>query len=120
MNKWYAASIIIYTRLKDSIQKKIPVWENVVLFKANSYEEALEKAIKCGKEQEGDSDNTHNLNGKPAKWVFGGVRKIIECVDSENQPGDGIEVTYSRFEVNSEEELQRLINGDSVKLKYEE
>lgn len=54
MKEWYAASIIMLVKFKDGNQDKYPVWENVVLIKASSGDEALELAEKRGREEEGE------------------------------------------------------------------
>lgn len=118
--KWYAAHILICTKLKSEKQDKFPVWENVVLIEASSPDEAYEKAEKKGREYEGDSGGSHLYENKPASEVFVGIRKIIECVDSQNKPGDGTEVSYSRMEVADEKSLKNLSEGKPVRVLYEE
>ena len=118
--KWYAAHIVMYTKFNEGIQDIYPVWENVVLLQSNSDEDALEKAILHGKEEEGDSDGTYKYNNRSATWVFAGVRKIIECVDPKERPSDGTEITYSDFTVESYEALQKLANGKTVTIVYDE
>ncbi len=55
--------------------------------------------------------------------VFEGIRKVIEIQSppsmmEKNIPIDGSEVTYSNFQVESEEALQRLVNGEEVDIRY--
>jgi uncharacterized protein DUF4288 len=118
---WYAAHLIEYFKLIDAPQDRYPVFENVVLIKADSRDEAFEKAEKIGKRDydDGDSDSGTTIDGQPARVVFGGVRVIVECRDSEKRPGHGTEVTYSEFEVKGENNLQKLIQGDTVRVVYE-
>ena len=52
MKEWYAASIIMLVKFKDGNQDKYPVWENVILIKASSDDEAIKKAEKEGREKE--------------------------------------------------------------------
>jgi hypothetical protein len=120
MIKWYAVSIIILVKFKDGIQDIYPIWENIVLIKAESTEKAFEKAENKGKEYEGDSHGTYEYDGRPATLVFAGVRKLIECVDSDERPDDGTEVTYSMLSVKSNEALAKLVNGEEVSVIYEE
>lgn len=118
--KWYTASIIISIKFKDGKQDAYPLMENVVLIQAATDDEAYEKASKRALAYEGDADGTFCWNDRPANAVFVGIRKIIECVDSDSQPGDGTEITYSMMEVDSEDSLKKLLDGESVAIVYEE
>jgi hypothetical protein len=93
MSRWYAAHLVLYVKLKAGAQRPFPVWENIVLLRARSEEEALAKAEQRGRAEAGDDDGTFRWNGKPAEWVFAGVRKLTLCEDSEDRPGDGTEVS---------------------------
>ncbi len=117
---WYAASIIMFVKFKDGIQNKFPIWENVILIEASSSDEAFRKAEKRALDGEGDSDGTFRWEDRDAEWVFAGIRKLLECIDVENKPADGNEITFSHFEVESKEVLSQLVNGETVMIKYEE
>ncbi len=120
---WYTVSIIISCRLKGYDQGVFPVYENFTLFEADSSKQAYEKAKKYAEEYVAIDDNLR-LNGKPAYWKFEGIRKIIEIRDHLSDeldvdlPHNGVEVSYSYMEVNSEQELMKLANGDAVVIKY--
>jgi hypothetical protein len=117
---WYAAHLIEYFKLRDESQDHYKAWENIVLIQADSSDEAFDKAEAIGKENYDDMDDTLRFGDKPAKSVFGGIRKLVECRDSELHPGHGTEVTYFEFELDSEETLKKLIDGESVTVEYEE
>lgn len=117
---WYAASVVMYTKFKDGVQDKYPIWENVLLIEAASPDEALERAAKRGKQDEGDSSGTYFYENRPATWVLAGIRKVIECADADERPGNGTEITYSQMEVDTEEALSKLANGEPVTVRYEE
>jgi hypothetical protein len=108
------------TKFKDGVQDKYPVWENVLLVEAESFDGALEKAEIRGREDEGDSGGTYLWESRPATLVFAGVRKVIECKNANHPPGDGTEITYSEMEVENEDALTKLVNGEPVIIKYEE
>ena len=118
--KWYAAHVIMHIKFKDGNQDCYPVWENIYLVCGNSNDEAFEKAENIGKEWEGDSLGTLTWDERPATWVFAGVRKLIECDDSNNRPNNGTEITYSQFLVKNKESLDLLVNGEIVDITYEE
>jgi hypothetical protein len=111
---WYIAHIIMVVRFKHKRQSRFPIWENLVLIKADSSEEAYEKAEGRGRQEAGDDSGTFRWEGHPAKWVFAGVRKVTLCQDENKRPTDGTEVSYIEMEVRSRESLKKLLNGDRV------
>lgn len=120
---WYTASIIISCRLKEGRQEVFPVYENFTLFKAGSRKEAFEKAVLYAKEY-AEIDDQLQMNGKPAYWKFEGIRKLVEIrnylsdeLDAE-RPENGVEVSSSYMEVDSEEELSDLAEGKAVGVRY--
>jgi hypothetical protein len=118
---WYAASVIMYVRYKDGIQDKYPVWENVLLINSASIDEALQKAERIGKDREGDSDGSLTWGGRPAEWIYAGIRKLMTVSnpnDVNNVPDDGAEITYSEFEVANQESLRKLVEGQEVAIQY--
>ncbi len=122
---WFAASIILGIKPKIGQVESILVYENVVLVEAVCPNEARLKAEEIG-EAEAAIDDGLMLNGLPAERVFSGIRKLVNVsnpptldLDKDN-PTHGTEVTYSVFEVASEEELRSLANGGEVNVRYVE
>jgi hypothetical protein len=111
MSHWYAAHLLMYVKRKSKTQGKIPVWENIVLIKADSEEAAFDKAQERGRQDEGDDDGTFMWAGQPAEWVFASVRKLTLCEDPEKRPTDGCEISYTEMEVPSEQALRSLVEG---------
>ena len=110
-------------RFQDGVQDKYPAWENVLLIEALSVEEAYSKAEHYGREDESSQDELLTWEGRPARLVFGGVRKVIEirnASERRDEPGDGAEITYSQFDLDSEESLSKLIKGEEVPVLYME
>src|SRR5262249_14552396 len=91
---WYTAHIVMMVRFKEYPQEHFPIWENIVLLEANSDDGAFANAEERGREDEGDDDGTFRWGGKPATWVFAGVRKLTLCEDGRNRPEDGTELSY--------------------------
>jgi hypothetical protein len=114
MSLWYAAHLLMYVKRKNAPDGKIPVWENIVLIKADSEESAFAKAQERGKLDEGDDDGTFRWGGQPARWVFAGVRKLTLCEDADKRPGDGTEISYTEWEVKSARALANLLAGKST------
>jgi hypothetical protein len=124
---WFAASVVMYFRLKDGPQDEFSIWENVYLIDAPDGAQAHAKAEALGKLGEGDDDGSLRLDGKPAEQVFGGVRKVLSCAPSltgqavdNSVVEDGMEATFSTFTVGSREDLEAFIRGESVQVIYEE
>jgi hypothetical protein len=114
---WYAAHILMYVRLKDRTQDHYPLWENIVLVKAESEEDAFVKAEKRGREDEGDDDGSFRWAGEPATFVFAGVRKLTTCEDHDKRPNDGTEVSFLEMQVDSKEAIEKLLNGEPVSVR---
>ncbi len=115
---WYAAHAIMVVRYKDSPQKTVPFWENIILIEAESEDEAWSKGIARAKEDEGDSEGSFTWDGRPATWCFAGIRKLVAAPDPDAKPGHGTEITYLEMEVDNEESLARLLDGESVPVRY--
>ena len=117
---WFAAHVIMSVRFKDGDQDKFPVWENIILIEARTDKEAWHKAEARGKMDEGDSQGTFTWGGRPATWALAGIRKLIMCDYLGARPEDGLEVSYSEFELLTQEDLQKLVDGSLVDVTYVE
>ncbi len=115
---WYAAHAIMVVRYKDSSQKTVPFWENIILIEAESEDEAWSKGIARAKQDEGDSEGSFTWEGRPATWCFAGIRKLVTVPDPEAKPEHGTEITYLEMEVDNEESLARLLNGETIAVRY--
>ena len=111
----YSAHIILYVELKSGRQRKIPVWENIVLFSAGSSDAAFTKAESYGR-AEADDDDSFTWGGKPAKWVFAGVRKVTPSRVAASRSLDGVEVACNEYEVSTLSAIERLVAGEQVEL----
>ncbi len=116
---WYAAHLVLYVKFKRRRQGRYPVWENIVLIRAKTWEEAFAKAEARGRE-DALPDDTFTWGGEPAEWVFAGVRKLTRCVDPEQRPGDGTEVTYIEMELASKADLQKFVDGEPTTVRIED
>ncbi|MFP2926664.1 DUF4288 domain-containing protein [Pyxidicoccus sp. 3LG] len=126
---WYAASVIQYFEFIHEPQQDYTVWENIYLFNASTPEDALTLAQQHGRAASGSQSEGLRVDGKPARLVFGGVRKVIACApnpfSSASEPEvetmeNGVEATYMSFTVSSKADLDALVRGDAVTLRYEE
>lgn len=115
---WYAAHLVMYVERKAKHQDRFPLWENIVLIRADTEDEAFAKAEQRGREDEGDDDGTFRWGDEPACWVFAGVRKLTLCQDAEKRPGDGTEISFTELEVGSTETIGKLLAGEAVTVKF--
>jgi hypothetical protein len=114
---WFAAHLIMSVKLKGKRQRRFPVWENIVIIEADSEEQAFQKAEHWGRLEEGDDDGSFTWGGQPATWVFAGIRKLTQCEDFESRPGDGTEVSYLEFELDSQKAVNEFVSGLQVSLR---
>lgn len=120
---WYSAHAIFYFKYQN--QDSVLVHENIYLIQSDSEENALIQAKSIAKDSEDLNEDSHlQLNGKPAQYIFAGVRKIVAVeITPDSEKGkiaSGLEVTYSELEVDTIEEVNRLANGDFVEVLYRE
>src|SRR5262249_19087957 len=116
---WFAAHLVLYVKLREEPQDHYPLWENIILIKADSADEAFAKAEQRGREDAAE-DKGFRWAGKPARWVFAGVRKLTSCQDPERRPGDGTEISFLEMEVGSEEAINKLMNGEPMSCRLRE
>jgi hypothetical protein len=120
LKRWFCAHgimVLIYT--DGPPQQEFTIWENVYLINADSEDEAASRAEAIGRmEQEAGETSATEEEGRPARWRFLGIRKVIACENADEQPVDSIEVTYSTFQVCSLGEAQQIAEGNSVALEY--
>lgn len=123
---WFCAHVIIWQQYKDGIQDDYGIWENIYLVKADTAEEAWQKA-ECKGIEITEHDDGLEINGRPARWVYGGVRKLITAIDSSffeckihEVMENIIELTWNEYTVPDKQSLDKLIAGDSVNVNYEE
>ncbi len=115
--KWYAAHMIQYFKRRKGRQRSFLTWENIVLFRAVDWEEAYEKAERMGREEEAFDDESTRIGNHPAKCVFAGVRKIVECLEPEKRPRNGTEISYTEMVLPSEKAIRELVAGRAVNVR---
>jgi hypothetical protein len=122
---WYAASVIFVFKLRTGRQKRFPVWEDVHLIEADTDADAWRKAEELGKAKVEIDDETLTVGDRPAKMKFCGVRKVVTIDNPFPGPVDrvppvhGTELTYSEFSLGSEKDIEKLVEGRPVSVRYE-
>lgn len=116
---WFAAHAILYFKFKDKKQNRFPLWENIYLIWAETDAAAWRKATRLGRQFSGKPSDKTIFDGRPAVLTFAGIRKIISC-SPKSRIIDGTEATYSVMEVSNRQELNKLLKGTPVSVKYRE
>lgn len=110
---WYAAHIVMQIAVNG--RKDVVAWENIILVQASTVEEAYDKADEIGREGEGDSNGTLELEGAPARMLYRGTRRLVTIsspTGTEDIPSNECEVSYLQLKLESEEALQKFMEGD--------
>lgn len=122
---WYCAHGIFYFEYKYEEQDSYLVYENVYIINADDEESALNESIRIAKENEDFNEDDHlELNGKPVRYLFSGIRKLIRVENAsaadEGAINSGVEVTYSELEVENLNQVKELSDGSFVEVLYRE
>ena len=92
---WYIVEIIEkcepVNRIESQELRRVTTWGNHHLIKANSPEEAYEKAIKIGKEGE---YKFFNENKVEMEWIFVGIADLIPIYEDIE---DGAEIMWTDY-----------------------
>ena len=125
--RWWAAHVVLYLKESRARQATFLAEENVYLVRARGEAEARKRGASLGR-AECVPDNSLRVNGRPAKIVFGGVRRVTWCAADPRSETKwpwvrklrpGVEATFSTFVVRSRSDLDALIEGRSVSVRYE-
>lgn len=119
---WFAVHALVAMRPIDSAGP-INVYENVFLLEAEDSESARVLATQMAR-PEAEANDGFTINGDPAIRWLAGIRKVISVSNPDpldldaDRPVSGTEITYSEFEVDSEDALRRLAAGEAVAVRY--
>jgi hypothetical protein len=90
---WYLSYEILYFELEKPLaQEKYQVWENLILIRAASPEEAYEKAMKHGF----DSEDNVKIDGQKGRCKFKGLKDLVRIYDDLE---DGAELVWQEYEL---------------------
>ena len=91
---WYVGSYLIRfieldNESNDDLEKRFSSWENTVIVKAGSLNEAYEKIVQIGKED--SVPYKGGPDGKPVQWVFEGITDLLPIYEELK---DGAEIMW--------------------------
>ena len=124
---WFIAHAILSLEHLEEPRDHCLVWENLLLVEAPDAQVAWAlaeaRAIEDATPEDmlflPDGRPCNRLGGRPAKWRYAGVRKVVQ-VSHETEQGllrSGDEVSYNEFEVSSPAEADSLARGEAVLLR---
>jgi hypothetical protein len=90
-SRFYIAELVQECRVRGI--KTSLVWVNIHLIKASSAKEAYSKALKKGKEH--NARYRAGDEGRPAQWVFRGLRQLLPIYE---KIADGAEIMFETYE----------------------
>ncbi|SFN68234.1 protein of unknown function [Algoriella xinjiangensis] len=105
-NNWFIAEIIEklepVNRDETNDLRRVTTWGNNVIIKANSLEEAYDKAVKIGKEGEYIFTNTDKVE---MQWIFVGVGDLLPIYEDIE---DGAEIMWTDYGFISNRRTMRM------------
>jgi hypothetical protein len=112
---WYIASYMLrFIELKDDFNEdpehRFTAWENTVIVKASSLEEAYDKALVIAKSE--TTPYKGGPQGVPVQWVFEGITMLLPIYEALE---DGAEIIWQEHKATKLKNLRKLIrNRDEV------
>ena len=103
--KWYIAELVMECQIEQEPRNVVHV--NIVLVRADSPQEAFEKAEQLGKESE---DSYLNHNNQQATWYYRGLRDLNVIYDDLEH---GAELMFEEEIGVSEDEVQDMLREKS-------
>jgi hypothetical protein len=119
---WYVASILVrfewYDEDKENLNRRCLAWENTILIKADSPEEAYAKALEEGKahEEHGEAWDADNEERK-GRWRFEGLTSLLAIY---NELEDGAEIIWREFENRSVKKVRSWVKSKEELEVFEE
>jgi len=127
---WFVSHAILCLEPIEEPRDNFLIWENLHLVEASDPDKAwtlaeergARDATPAGQEFLPDGSPDNRLDGRPARWRFVGVRKLISVShDGEEgilRPGD--ELSYNEFLADTGAEVEAFARGDEVVLRRTE
>lgn len=101
--KWYFADLIVEIVVDNSLGNC--VHQNTVLIRADSPEDAYEKALELGQEENSEYKNPEGIT---VQSTFRGIKNVCPIYDPLEH---GAELYFEEVEDVSEEEIQNMIRS---------
>lgn len=113
---WYVASYLLrFIELKDDfncdLEHRFTAWENTIIVKAKSIEEAYDKTIAIARAE--TDPYLGGVDGVAVQWVFEGVTTIVPIYEKLK---DGAEIMWEKHGATKLKSLRkRVIHRDEIR-----
>src|ERR1700754_2178308 len=112
-SRFYIAELVQECRVRGI--KTSLVWVNIHLIKASSAQEAYSKALKKGKEH--NQRYRAGDDGRPARWVFRGIRQLFPIYE---KIADGSEIMFETYEDIAPAAVTKMIRSRKSLIAFDE
>ena len=119
---WYVAMVLMRFEWDDedksNLNRRCLSWENQILLKADSPEEAYEKAMAKGREHEEAGEMWESGNeARKGRWRFEGLTSLLAVYE---EPDDGSEISWTEHENKSVRKVQSWVTSKDDLEVFEE
>ena len=106
---WYVASYMLrFIELEDDfnddLEHRFTAWENTIIVKASSIEEAFDKAVAIA--HSGTTPYKGGVQGVPVQWVFEGITMLLPIYE---QLEDGAEIIWQEHNPTKLKNIRKLV-----------
>lgn len=113
---WYVGSYLIrfishLEQGNDDLEKRFLSWENTVIVKAKSIDEAYEKVVIQAQEASGPYMGGKDMGGEggePVEWVFEGVTDLLPIYE---ELADGAEIMWAEHKPKKLKTIKKLVKA---------
>jgi hypothetical protein len=106
---WYSAAILLRFETEEedeaNLNRRCLAWENYHIIKAETPDEAYEKALKLGKSYENKYKNTE---GERVKWIFEGLTMLVPIYEELH---DGAEIGWTEHENKAVKTIKAFVKS---------
>ena len=108
---WYVCSYLLrFVELEDGfnddLEHKFTAWENTVLIRASSIEEAFDKTVSVA--QSASEPYSGGEKGVPVQWVFEGITMVLPVYEELE---DGAEIIWTQFAPTKLKNLRKNVRS---------
>lgn len=106
---WYVASYLLrFIALEDNFnndtEHRFTAWENTILIKASSIEEAFDKTVAVAEQR--TTPYQGGPKGVPVQWVFEGITNILPIYEALE---DGSEIMWAEHTATKLKNLRKCV-----------
>ena len=107
--EWYVGTYFLrFIELSDTknddLEERFDAWENTVIVKAKSFDEAYDKVTEIGKQS--SKPYKGGADGVPVQWVFEGVSELLPIYEKLE---DGAEIMYREHHAKKLKDIRQYV-----------